>query len=142
MKNQTTLKTILILSVLAMMTACGQAKNDGASDYSSRTDSTLTPTTASVATLKCNEKTQSGLSAKLKIYTDTAGATRNDYMNVMITQIPADFAQGSYLEFFRWQATSYSQKYLDPTPAQARFETLDGRILTNFSPVIYWAQVS
>lgn len=142
MKKQTTLKTILILSVLAMMTACGQAKNDSGSDFSSRTNSTVTPTATSAATINCNQKSQNGVTAKLKIYTDTAGSVRNDYMNVMLTQVPAEFATGSYFEFFRWQATSATQKYLDPTPMQARFETLDGRILTNFSSVIYWAQVS
>ena len=142
MQNQNTLKTILILTMLAMMTACGQVKNDDSSDFASRTDATLPPTATAVPNIHCNQRSLKGLTAKLKVYTDAAGIIRNDYMNVMLTQIPADFASGSYVEFFRWQATSATQKYLDPTPTQARFETLDGRILTNFSPVIYWGQVS
>jgi hypothetical protein len=140
MKYQNALKTTLILTVLALMTACGQGK-DASTDFSSRVTTTST-TTATSTNASCNQKTQDGLTAKLMVYADSTGTVRNDYMKLKITEISSDFASGSFLEFFRWQANPNSALYLDPTPVQARFETLSGQILTQFSPVIYWGQVS
>lgn len=141
MKSETTLKTALFLTLLALLSACGAAK-DSSESFASRSISATTTTTSTVPLAYCNQKSQGGLSANLMVYTDSANNVRNDYMKVKITQIPADFASGSYLEFFRWQVSSNGQTYLDPTPTQARFETLSGQILTNFSPVIYWGQIS
>jgi len=143
MNTQTTLKTVLILTVLALLTACGTSKSDSSSDLASRTTTATTTTTAAAQYLAyCNQKTQSGLSSDLEVYTDTSGNIRFDYLKMKITQIPADFSNGSYLEFFRWQADSSGNVYLDPTPVQARVETLDGTILTSFSAVTYWSEVA
>lgn len=139
MNTQTTLKAALLLTVLAMLTACGTQKaTQDSTDYASRT----TITTTSSSALYCNQKTQNGLTAKVMVYTDAANQVRNDFMKVKFTQMPASFADGDYIQFFRWQANTSGQVYLDPTPTQARFETLDGQVLTSFSPVIYWGQVS
>lgn len=139
MNTQTTLKAALILTVLAMLTACGPQKAVDATDYSSRAPET---TKSNPAVLYCNQKTMSGLTAKVMVYTDASNQIRNDYMKVKFTQMPPSFASGDYIHFFRWQANSAGQIYLDQNPVQARFETLDGQILTNFSSVIYWGQVS
>lgn len=141
MNTQTTLKMTLLLTVLALLTACGSQKHEQGLDLSSRVV-TPTNTSSSAPVLYCNQKSQNGLTAKVMVYTDAASKIRNDYMQVKFTQMPASFTTGHYLQFFRWQANSSNQVYLDPTPVQARFETLDGRVLTNFSPVIYWGQVS
>jgi len=141
--TQTTLKVALLLTVLTMFTACGmQTATQSNNDFASRTvvDSTAAAAAKNIA--YCNQKAQGGLTAKLMVYVDATNKIRNDYMKVKIMQIPASFASGDYIEFFRWQATAAGQIYLDPVPTQARFETLDGRIITNFSPVIYWSQVS
>lgn len=144
MNTQTTLKTALLLTVLAMLTACGAQKGDDSFDLSSRAAVTTTTstTTAGKAVLYCNQKSQSGITAKLKVYTDASNQIRNDYMTLKFTQMPASFATGDYIQLFRWQANSSNQVYIDPTPVKARFETLDGRLITDFSPVLYWSQVS
>lgn len=140
MKVQTTLKATLLLTVLTMLTACGSQKAEQSLDLSSRV---VTATaTSNTPVLYCNQKSQTGLTAKVMVYTDAANQIRNDYMKVKFTQMPASFGTGHYIQFFRWQANSSNQVYLDPTPVQARFEALDGTVLTNFSPVIYWGQVS
>jgi hypothetical protein len=143
MNRQNTLKTVLVLTILVMMTACGQAKDDSSGDLASRA-TTATPTaTATTKTYAyCNQRTKSGLAANLMVYADSTGAVRNDYMKVKFTAVPADFASGSYIEFFRWQANTSGTTYLDPTPTQARIETASGQILIPFSPVIYWGQLS
>jgi hypothetical protein len=141
MKAQTTLKAALLLTDLAMLTACGAQKVDGSgSDLSSRTP--VMTTTSSAPVLYCNEKSQDGITAKVMVYTDSANQIRNDYMKVKFTQMPAGFSTGDYIQFFRWQANSSNQIYMDPTPVQARFESLNGTVLTNFSSVIHWDQVS
>lgn len=142
MNAQTTLKTALLLTVLAMFTACGSQKSDDTYDLSSRAPVTTTTTTTSKAVLYCNQKSQNGISAKLKVYTDASNQIRNDYMTLKFTQMLPSFGTGDYIQLFRWQANSSNQVYVDPTPVQARFETLDGRLITNFSPVLYWSQVS
>jgi len=142
MNQQTTLKAVLLMTVLAMLTACGSQKSDEY-DFSSRTPVTST-TVQPVGTtvLYCNQKSQDGMTAKLMVYTDASNQVRNDYMKLKFTQIPSSFASGDHIQFFRWQTSSTYQTYIDPTPVQARFETLDGRLITSFSPVIYWGQVS
>lgn len=144
--TQNTLKVALLMTVLVMLTACGAQKVDQGYDFSSRLPDGGggggNNNTANNYVLRCNEKSQNGITAKMKIFTDSAHQIRNDLMKVKITQIPASFASGDYLQFFRWQANTANQVYLDPTPVQARFETLDGKVLTNFSPVIQWSQVS
>lgn len=139
--TQTTLKAVLLLIILAMLTACGEQKaSEDTTDYASRTP--ITTPNASATVLSCNQKTQNGLTAKVMTYTDSANQVRNDYMNVKFTQMPASFETDDYIQFFRWQANTSGQVYLDPVPTQARFETLTGQVLTNFSSVIYWGQVS
>lgn len=142
MKTQTTLKAALLLTVLAMLTACGaQRADDNSTDLSSRAVISGSTSTNSTV-LYCNQKSQDGITAKLMVYTDAANQIRNDYMKLKITQIPSSFTSGDYIQLFRWQANTANQVYIDQTPVQARFETLDGRVLTNFSSVIYWGQVS
>lgn len=143
MNAQTTLKTALLLTVLAMLTACGAQKSEESYDLSSRAAVTTTTATTAKAVLYCNQKSQSGITAKLKVYTDASNQIRNDYMTLKFTQLPSNFnSSGDYIQLFRWQANSSNQVYIDPTPVQARFETLDGRAITSFSSVLYWGQVS
>lgn len=143
MTTQTTLKTALLLTVLAMLTACGAQNTDVSSDFASRTPVTST-TVQPVGTtvLYCNQRSKDGLTAKLMVYTDASNQVRNDYMKLKFTQMPASFGSGDYIQLFRWQANSSNTVYVDPTPVQARFETLDGRLITNFSSSLYWSQVS
>ncbi len=140
MKAQITLKATLLLITSAMLTACGAQKTDTSSSFASR--SPVTTTASNSALLYCNQKSQDGITAKVMVYTDSANQIRNDYMKVKFTQMPVSFGTGDYIQFFRWQANTSNQVYMDPTPIQARFETLDGTVLTNFSSVIYWGQVS
>jgi hypothetical protein len=142
MKTQTTLKAALLLTILAILTACGSQKADDNSDFASRTPVTTTATSSSSAVLYCNQKSQGGITAKVMVYTDSANQVRNDFMKIKFTQIPASFGTGDYIQFFRWQANTSNQVYIDPVPLQARFEALNGTVLTNFSSVIYWSQVS
>ena len=141
--TQTTLKAALLLTILAMLTACTpQTASEDSTDYASRIPTTTTTQNASKPVLFCNQKTQNGLTAKVMAYVDSANKVRNDYMKVKFTQMPAGFENGDYIQFFRWQASTTGQTYLDPVPTQARFETLNGQVITNFSPVIYCCQVS
>ncbi|MBK9322055.1 MAG: hypothetical protein IPM97_03690 [Bdellovibrionaceae bacterium] len=141
MKTEKTLNAALLLTLLSLLTACA-AQTNSSDSFASRAAPTTTTSASTQPLAYCNQKSHEGLSVNLMVYVDSANNIRNDYMKVKITQIPSDFATGSYLEFFRWQANSNGQTYLDPTPTQARFETLSGQILTNFSPVIYWGQIS
>lgn len=143
--TQRTLKAALLLTVLALLSACSaQKKSQGSMDSSSRIIAAPGNTTSSTSSslLYCNQKSQGGLTAKLMVYTDTANHLRPDYLKLKFTEMPASFESGDYIQFFRWQANTSGQVYLDPVPTQARFETLDGQILTSFSPVIYWGQVA
>ncbi|MGZ3745375.1 MAG: hypothetical protein ACXWRE_09040 [Pseudobdellovibrionaceae bacterium] len=142
MKEQTPLKTALLLTLLALLTACGAQKATDSESFASRTPVTSTSSSSSSALLYCNQKSQDGVTAKVMVYTDSANQVRNDYMKVKFTQLPAGFFTGDYIEFFRWQANTSNQVYLDPAPLQARFEAANGTVLTSFSPVIYWGQVS
>lgn len=143
MKAQTTLRAVLLLSLLVMLTACGTQKAEDVSSFASRTPVTTIPSnTANSTLLYCNQKSQNGLTAKVMLYTDSSSQVRNDYMKVKFIQMPASFSTGDYIQFFRWQANTSNQVYLDPAPLQARFESLNGTALTEFSSVIYWGQVS
>lgn len=139
--TQDTLKAALILTMLAMLTACGAQAVDQNNDFSSRAPVDNNSSSAKPP-MYCNEKTQSGLTAKMMIYTDSAHKIRNDLMRLKLTQVPASFISGDYIQMYRWQANTANQVYLDPTPVQARFETLDGKVLTEFSPYIAWRQVA
>jgi len=142
MNTQTTLKATLLLTVLAMLTACGAQKSTESSDLSSRAFVTSTTSSSAKPLLLCNQKSQDGLTASLKVYTNSANQIRNDYMTLKFSQMPSSFGAGDYIQLFRWQANSSNQIYLDPIPVKARFETLDGRAITDFSSVLYWGQVS
>lgn len=145
--RQTILKTALLLTVLALATACSQSKVDTGTDMSSRiSPGTTTNTGTASATgliARCNQKSQGGITANLKVYTDpTTKEFRADYMMVKLIQVPANFASsGGYFEFFRWKDEA-GKPSLDTTPTQARFETLDGQKLTDFAPTVSWAQVA
>lgn len=138
------LKATLLLLVLAMLSACSpKVRVEGSSDQSSRSSVTTPSSSGDGSTLLyCNQKSQDGLTAKVMVYVDAENKIRPDYMKVKLTEVPAGFESGDFIQFFRWQANTANQVYVDKIPVQARFETLDGRILTDFSPVIYWAQVS
>jgi hypothetical protein len=140
------LKSALLLTIATVAVSCSNGKVDMGTDLSSRSTGTVTPAT-SVGTpstkgllARCNQKSQGPLTANLAVYKDASGNVRDDYMNLKFTQIPGDFAGGSYFEFFRWRDKA-GQPDLDSTPVQARIETLDGKVLTDFSNVIYWNQV-
>ncbi|WP_413288262.1 hypothetical protein [Bdellovibrio sp. HCB337] len=140
MNTQTTLKAALLLTILAMLTACGSFKQNDLTEFSSRAP--VDTPTAKTELIYCNEKTQSGITAKVVAYTDAANQIRYDYMKVKFTKMPSSFGSGDYIHFYRWQANAAGQTYIDRNPVQARFETLDGQILTNFDSVMHWGQVS
>lgn len=146
MKTQTALKTALLLTVLAMMTACGSQNSIDNGDLASRAAVTTTSTTTTsggINVLYCNQQSSNGLTMKIMSYTNSANQVVNDYMKMKVTSMPASFGtNGDYIQLFRWQANTSGTVYLDPTPVQARFETLDGRPLTDFSSVIYWGMIS
>lgn len=144
MKTQTTLKAVLLLTVLAMLTACGAQKsyNDTSTITDLASHNTASNSASNAVLLRCNQKSQDGITAKMTVYTDAANQLRNDYIKLQFTQMPSSFTTGDYIQLFRWQANSANQVYLDPVALESRFETTDGRVLTNFSTLIYWGQIA
>jgi hypothetical protein len=144
MKYQNILKTAFLLTILAVATSCSRSATEPLANLSSSTNPSDPGTASQVGLLAdCNQKSQGGVTANLMTYTDpTTKKIRDDYMKLKFIQVPLSFSQGSYFEFFRGKADAAGQPFLDSVPTKARFETLDGRALTEFSAVIYWGQVA
>lgn len=145
MTNANLLKTVLILSVAAMMTACGSGQQaNGTSDLSSRSDSSTSTDAANKAVASCNQGSGSGIGAKLKSIT-TNGALDMNYVGVRMTTLPSGFsANTNSISFFKWLGNSSGSTYLDP--AKLNFILQDSQtgqyLLSAWTTSLKWSDIS
>lgn len=145
MTNANLLKTFLLISVAAMMTACGpnQHAGSGTSDLSSLSSANTTSSDKSVAL--CNQGSSSGISAKLKAFAGSTGALDMNYVWVRMTTLPAGFAANtSSLVFFKWLGNSSGSTYLDPS--QLSFilqDSVSGQyLMSTWATSLRWSDVA
>ncbi|QDK37139.1 hypothetical protein [Bdellovibrio sp. NC01] len=144
MKNSNLLKTLLVLSIAAMMTACGSNQTTGTSDLSSRSTTTVTDA-ANKATALCNQGSKDGMTMKLKAFTNSSGSVDLSYVWVRMTALPTGFAAGSSsISFYKWMGNSSGSTYLDP--AKLNFVLWDSQtgsyITTTWTTSLKWSDVS
>lgn len=145
MKNSTLLKSVLILSVAVMMTACGSNQAaSGTNDLSSRsTDSGTDASNKAVAT--CNQGSGSGIAAKLKAFTTSAGTVDMSYVWVRMTTLPSGFSSNtSSLSFYKWLGNSSGSTYLDQSKLNfVIHDPVTGQyILPTWTTSLKWSDIS
>lgn len=141
--TQQILKTLLSLSLLGTLSACGSKKESGAVDTSSRIVPTDTTSTASKPYAYCNSGTGSEISAKLKAYS-TGESYNVNYILVRLTSLPANFAENaSYISMWKWLANSSGSTYLDGTALNFMlFDVASGKALTTWKKTLMWKDIS
>lgn len=140
MKNSNnTFKALLLLTVLAMLSACAKGTPEANSNFSSN----LPDPNAEKPVAYCNSATKNNTSVKLKVYTDAAKNIRTDYMYAKFSEVPSTFGTGvSYISMWKWQATGAATPSLDSTAL--KFMLLNpksGLAITNWISILNWADV-
>ncbi|WP_374029040.1 hypothetical protein [Bdellovibrio bacteriovorus] len=132
--------TILTMTAVAFLTACGSSNQMASTDLSSRVPSTSGSTSKPLA--YCNQA-NGEVSAKLKVYTESSNSVRMDLVYVRLTALPTSFKNdNSYITMWKWLANSSGSTYLDNTAL--RFFLIDvstGKALTDWKTTLRWSDV-
>ncbi|MDG0817782.1 hypothetical protein [Bdellovibrio svalbardensis] len=146
MTNANLLKTVLILSLAAMMTACGSNQQaSGTNDLSSRSNTTSGTDAANKAVASCNQGSGSGIGVKLKSYTNAAGALDMSYVWVKMATLPSGFSSNtSSISFFKWLGNPTGSTYLDPAKLNFVIQdpTTGQYLLSTWTTSLKWSDVS
>lgn len=143
-KSKQHLKTVLAISAIAFLTACGTSKNQGSMDFSSRTPFTTTPTSSSSkAFALCSRGNGTEINTKVKVFVDSSNTTKMDFVYVRLTSLPTNFKENkNYISMWKWLASSSGSTYLDP--AALEFILTDAstnQMLTEWKKTLYWSDV-
>lgn len=137
MKAQNILSTLLVLSSVALLTACNASNVQGSIDSSSQVD-----LSSNKAISYCNQASNSDITANLKVYVDSNNVVKSNYMYVRLSALPANFESGgSYISMWRWLATSSGQTYLDNTVLTAALVNKSGTLLTDWKSSLRWSEL-
>ncbi len=146
MKNANLLKTVLILSLAAMMTACGSNQQaNGTSDLSSRSGTSTGTDAANKAVASCNQGSGSGIAVKLKAFTTSAGTVDMSYVWVRMTTLPTGFSSNtSSISFYKWLGNSAGSTYLDPAKLNFVIQdpTTGQYLLSTWTTSLKWSDIS
>jgi hypothetical protein len=139
-------KVLFFALVAVLLAGCGAGKTvSETTDFASRATPDEVANGGEKAWSYCNEGIAKSSTFKfsMKYYTEN-GQTRNDLMNLKLTQVPSDFeTSGDYIQMYRWQAAPSGSTYLDPTPVQFRIiNPNNGTIVISNANSIRWADVS
>ncbi|WP_374078976.1 hypothetical protein [Bdellovibrio bacteriovorus] len=134
--------TILTLSAVAFLTACGSSNQVGSSDLSSR----LPIDTSSSSTKPvsyCNQATGTEITAKLRAYVDSSNTVRMDYAYARLTALPTNFkTDKTYISMWKWMTNSSGASHLDSTPLNFLVaNATTGQILTAWKTTLRWSDV-
>ena len=124
------LKLALIITVLGLLTACGNSKsnNAAATDQSSnRLDLNSVKPMAN-----CNKAKDTNFSLNTSIVTDQTGKVSNDWIKMKFNFISADITKaGNVLKFFKWRVIG-NQAVLDSTALTlASYDLSSGQTVGN-----------
>lgn len=138
-KNRT-LKIALVLTVLGMLSACGNSKsNTSAGDLgSNRIDSTSQKPLAT-----CNKAKDAQFSINTAVATDQSGQISNEYIKFKFNFLSADVTKaGNVLKFFKWRVNG-TQAVLEPTALQiAAYDLSSGQTVGSLTSSLAADQVN
>ncbi|MEK2644808.1 hypothetical protein [Bdellovibrio sp. BCCA] len=135
--------TILTLSAVAFLTACGSSNQVGSSDLSSRVTPTGNTSSSTKPLAYCNQASGSDITAKLRAYVDSSNNVRMDYAYARLTALPATFkSDQTYIAMWKWMTNTSGATYLDPTPLQFLVANAStGQVLTAWKTTLRWSDV-
>ena len=138
MKNQNSLKVLLLLSILTMMTACSKPNSSGDNDFSSTSNDSAS------TYVDCSQGSGYSNYMSVNIRSVTIdNVNRGDLMRLKFDSLNSNFANGGYIQIYRWQSSSTAPKYLDPTPLSFRAEAISsGALMTNFATSLNWSNLA
>ncbi|OFZ30201.1 MAG: hypothetical protein A2622_10170 [Bdellovibrionales bacterium RIFCSPHIGHO2_01_FULL_40_29] len=113
-QKNTTLKVVLILAVVGLLTACGNSKaNDPIEDTSLRID-----VNAQKPLAHCNKSANGSFSFNTSIVSDQNGQISNEWIKLKFNFISAAITQsGNTIRLFKWRVAN-GQSVLSETPLQ------------------------
>lgn len=110
-------KTMLLITSLALMTACGAQKSmdTSSTEQASREVIDSTTTTTKPVAL-CNRLAIDGFAANLMVYQTAVEGNNMRYTRMKITQVLASLANTGYgIRFYRWKVNNTTGKVLSDT---------------------------
>ena len=124
------LKIALVITVLGLLTACGNSKSNNtptADQSSNRLDLNSLKLMAN-----CNKAKDTNFSLNTSIVTDQTGKVSNEFIKMKFNFISADITKsGNVIKFFKWRVVS-GQAVLDPTALEvAAYDLSSGQTVGN-----------
>ena len=146
MKTQTTLqrrnlKIALVLTVLGLLTACGNSKSNSTpadSLSSNRLDINSVKPMAN-----CNKSADNNFSFNSAIVNDQTGQPSNDWIKIKFNFLSADMTKtGNIIKIFKWRVSA-TESILDPAALQfAAFDLSSGQTLGSLTNSLPAEQIS
>lgn len=139
-QQQRILKVALVLTVLSLMSACGNSKSNNAPGT---TSSTSLDMSSQKPLATCNKAKDAQFSINTAVATDQTGQTSNEYIKLKFNFLASNItAAGNVLKFYKWRVKG-TEAVLEPTALQvASYDLASGQTVSALTSSLAADQVN